>query len=224
MESNYKIIGGDGREYGPVTLDELKGWVRDGRVGRQTQVLRSDLGNWMAASQFEELQSEISLLKPTETGVSSYDSVGFWPRVGAFIIDGIFTYFLFWISWAMLAKFMNLPEQAQPANMTSTFKMDDLMPMILYGMKQTMLSLALRMIYEVYMNGRFGATLGKMVVGAKIVRADGSALGYKFAFFRFWARLINEFACHLTYLMVAFREDRRGLHDLIVGTQVIYKR
>jgi len=26
------------------------------------------------------------------------------------------------------------------------------------------------------------------------------------------------------YLMVAFREDKRALHDLIVGTRVIYKR
>ena len=46
METNYKIIGGDGREYGPVTLDEIKGWIRDGRIGRTTQIWRSDLGSW----------------------------------------------------------------------------------------------------------------------------------------------------------------------------------
>ena len=114
--------------------------------------------------------------------------------------------------------------QIQPPVMTGTFKLDDFMPMIWAGVRQTAISYLIRMIYEVFMNGRFGATVGKMIIGAKIVRSDGSPLGYKFAFFRFLARLINEFACYLTYLMVAFREDKRGLHDLIVGTRVIYKR
>lgn len=28
----YKIIGADGNQYGPVSLDELKSWVRDRRA------------------------------------------------------------------------------------------------------------------------------------------------------------------------------------------------
>jgi uncharacterized RDD family membrane protein YckC len=226
MEANYKIIGGDGREYGPVNLEELKAWIRDGRVGRQTQVWRSDMGSWLAASQYQELQPEIGTVRATSPDVfgDEFEPVGFWPRVGAFIIDGILTYVVFWILWNPFARLMGWPEQLQPPDVTGSFNLNDFIPMILLGMKQTVLSLSLRMIYEVWMNGRFGATVGKMIIGAKIVRSDGSPLGYKFAFFRFFARLINEFACHLTYLMVAFREDKRGLHDLIVGTRVIYKR
>ena len=43
MDMTYKIIGADGAEYGPVTLEELKSWVLEGRVAKATQVWRGDL-------------------------------------------------------------------------------------------------------------------------------------------------------------------------------------
>lgn len=226
METNYKIIGGDGREYGPVTLEEMKSWIRDGRIGRQTQVWRSDMGSWVAASQYQEFQPEIGGVKTTGADFfgEEVEPVGFWARVAALIVDGIFLSLILWLLWVPLAKIMGWPIKAEPPVMTGTFKLDDFMPIIWLAVKQATLSFVLRMIYEVFMNGRFGATLGKLIIGAKIVRMDGSELGYKYAFFRSLAKLLNDFGFHLPYLMVAFREDKRGLHDLIVGTRVIYKR
>lgn len=55
MEITYKILATDGKEYGPVNLQQLQGWVREGRVSAETQLLRSDLVEWMAASRFAEL-------------------------------------------------------------------------------------------------------------------------------------------------------------------------
>ncbi len=34
----YKIIGGDGKEYGPASADQVREWVRQGRANDQTQV------------------------------------------------------------------------------------------------------------------------------------------------------------------------------------------
>src|SRR5690348_15095618 len=115
METNYKIIGGDGREYGPVTLDELKSWIRDGRVGHQTQIWRSDLNSWLAASQYQELQPEIGAVKATSsnTYVDEAESVGFWPRAGALIIDSILLTIVFWVFWTPIAKIMGWPVQIQ---------------------------------------------------------------------------------------------------------------
>ncbi len=224
METNYKIIGGDGREYGPVTLDEIKGWIRDGRVGRQTHVWRSDSGSWLAASQFQELQSELALLKGSATGVEGdYEVVGFLPRAAALIVDSILIYAAFWALWIPISRVFGWPAEFKMPTSGMT-QLNDLMPLLLIGAKQTALSFFLRAIYEVWMNGKFGATLGKMIIGAKIVRLDGSALGYKFAFFRFLGRIVSDFTCYIGYLLVLFREDKRALHDLIVGTRVIYKR
>jgi hypothetical protein len=55
MELTYKILGGDGNPYGPVTAGQFHDWVREGRVDGQTQVLRSDISDWRAAATFPEL-------------------------------------------------------------------------------------------------------------------------------------------------------------------------
>jgi len=42
----YKIIGGDGREYGPVTMETIREWVRGGRANAQTRVQDEASGAW----------------------------------------------------------------------------------------------------------------------------------------------------------------------------------
>src|SRR5437773_12475107 len=51
----YKIIGADGKEYGPVALSELQKWVGEGRITGATQVSRSDQEGWSTAGSFPEL-------------------------------------------------------------------------------------------------------------------------------------------------------------------------
>ena len=55
----YKIIGGDGREYGPATLEEIRGWCEDGRVGGGTPVWRDDELRWQPARNREELRWDL---------------------------------------------------------------------------------------------------------------------------------------------------------------------
>lgn len=56
MDATYKILGGDGKEYGPATLEQMLGWIRDGRVNGSTQVWRSDQTAWVTARELPELQ------------------------------------------------------------------------------------------------------------------------------------------------------------------------
>ena len=51
----YKIIGADGKEYGPVALSEIQKWVGEGRITGATQVSRSDQQVWSTAASFPEL-------------------------------------------------------------------------------------------------------------------------------------------------------------------------
>src|SRR5579871_1960977 len=50
----YKIIGADQREYGPITSDQIRQWIRDGRVNAQTQARLETDGNWQPLSAFPE--------------------------------------------------------------------------------------------------------------------------------------------------------------------------
>ena len=82
MDVTYKIIGGDGTEYGPVSLAELKAWIADGRVGARTRVWRSDAGRWSEAAGCAELHPEIGQVEAlaARLDADARESVGFWLR------------------------------------------------------------------------------------------------------------------------------------------------
>lgn len=50
----FKIIGGDGKQYGPVTGDEVRAWIAGGRANGQTMVQREGETDWKPLSQFPE--------------------------------------------------------------------------------------------------------------------------------------------------------------------------
>jgi hypothetical protein len=51
----YKIIGGDGNEYGPVSAEQMKAWIADGRASAQTKVQAEGQTEWKALSEYPEL-------------------------------------------------------------------------------------------------------------------------------------------------------------------------
>jgi hypothetical protein len=55
METTYTVLGADGAQYGPITLDQIKIWIGEGRITPETQVLRSDTNSWLQAGQYVEL-------------------------------------------------------------------------------------------------------------------------------------------------------------------------
>ena len=92
--------------------------------------------------------------------------------------------------------------------------------LLLFGMIYSVISL----VYFVGMNGRFGATCGKLAFGARIVNEDGSKLTYGKAFWRYSAEIISFCTLGIGYLMIGFHPQKRGLHDLMAKTRVIYTR
>lgn len=50
----YKIIGADQKEYGPVTADQLRAWIAEGRVSSQTKVLPDGATEWKAVGDLPE--------------------------------------------------------------------------------------------------------------------------------------------------------------------------
>jgi hypothetical protein len=46
MNATYKIIGQDGREYGPATAEQLRSWIAEGRLERQTPVFVEGAKDW----------------------------------------------------------------------------------------------------------------------------------------------------------------------------------
>ena len=211
MEVTYKIIGGDGVEYGPVAMDELKRWIVDGRVVPTTNVWRSDLARWGPAADYAELDAELEQLAQAPS--VSAEPVGFWPRLGAYLIDWVVLQGIFSAIWGWS------PEIPKMSN-----GLPDLEAIIVQLGPQIVCRFLIQMAYNVFMNGQFGATLGKLAIGARIVNMDGSRIGFGTAFVRFLGTLVSQLTLFIGYLMVAVRDDKRALHDLIAKTKVVYRR
>jgi uncharacterized RDD family membrane protein YckC len=79
-------------------------------------------------------------------------------------------------------------------------------------------------VYFVYMEGTYGQTLGKRLVGIVVVKEDGSPLDMRSAAIRNVARIVDAFP---TLYLVGFAamylvgEDRQRVGDLVADTVVV---
>ena len=51
----YTIIASDGRQYGPVPIEQLRQWIADGRANAQTPAWIEGASDWKPLSQFPDL-------------------------------------------------------------------------------------------------------------------------------------------------------------------------
>jgi hypothetical protein len=65
----YKIIGADGKEYGPITAEQLRQWVAEGRANPQTKVLLEGTTEWKPLSEYPEFAAPMSSA-PSSLGAS----------------------------------------------------------------------------------------------------------------------------------------------------------
>lgn len=94
---------------------------------------------------------------------------------------------------------------------------------LVVGLLNVVVILALLFGYYVYPEGRKGQTVGKMVVGIKVIREDtGGAPGTRAALVRTLLRLVDGFFGYLVgYLAVASSKKRQRLGDMAAHTLVV---
>jgi len=138
---------------------------------------------------------------------------GFWIRFFAKFIDGILLSAVNMIISIPITAFT----MAGAASQQSPNEAMMLLPQVILGVIQ----MAIAISYSVFFVGRYGATPGKMAMHIKILRADGSSLTYGRAFGRYFAEMLSAIIFYIGYIMVAFDEEKRALHDRICDTRVI---
>ena len=50
----YKIIGADGKEYGPIPAEILRQWIAEGRANPMTRVLPDGAADWKSLAELPE--------------------------------------------------------------------------------------------------------------------------------------------------------------------------
>lgn len=134
---------------------------------------------------------------------------GLWIRFGARIIDGMIIgaagLVIMLVGWLIFGS----PGTPSVTRMIAT------------AIFQNLLYMGFAVAYTTYFLGKSGATPGKMACGLRVVRSDGEKITYARAFGRFFADWLNSFTIGIGYLIAAFDEEKRALHDRICDTRVV---
>jgi len=152
---------------------------------------------------------------------------GFWVRCVATILDtlfialplGVLVYVLSDGQWMNLDQFKQAIEMAQYGNVNALNHTPQT------DMKWELLFEFLTAVVIIVFWRRWaGATPGKHIMGIEVVNAkDLMPLSNKQLIIRYIGYIISTLPFMIGFFMVAFRHDKRALHDLLAGTSVIYR-
>jgi predicted Zn finger-like uncharacterized protein len=143
----------------------------------------------------------------SQPGIFRYG--GFWIRFVAKFVDGL----ILGVVNLVLSFLIALPI-ARP---------NDPSTVLIASALSTLANFAFAIGMTTWFLGRFGATPGKMAFGLVVVHPDGRSISYGRAFGRYFAELLSSITLGIGYLMVAFDDEKRALHDRICDTRVVYK-
>lgn len=78
--------------------------------------------------------------------------------------------------------------------------------------------------YFVLSHGTAGQTMGKHLLGARVIDEGGAPIGYLRALGRCVATVVAAIPFGIGLAVAGLRRDRRGLHDFLAGTRVVRVR
>ena len=137
---------------------------------------------------------------------------GFWIRFGALFLDGLI---LLPVTIAFVFIRLYLAPSANFSGRDPNYPLA-----IAFQLAQYAVGAA----YQIFFVGRYGGTPGKLICGLQIVRSDGSKVTYGRATGRYFAQFLSSFfTLGLGYVIAAFDQQKRALHDHVCDTRVVYK-
>ncbi len=189
----------------------------------------------------EEMKPFTSTRRPSGSGSSFGEESaapetmiygGFWRRAGAFLVDLVIWFFVWEIlsSVIILLVFPEMKEVQEAfaaAGSWMTYKpTPEHLAIMTKAYPVTLLvGLLWAVVYDVIFLRRFSATPGKLLVGLRVVRTDGEPLGVSRIVARCLVKIIAGMpTLCIGWLIVAFDDEKRGLHDFFCKTRVVKKR
>lgn len=202
-------INRNGERIGPLPIEEVNRRLAAGILNPTDQGWSETSPGWKPLLSFtgvimpggaSSTAAQISMATPITFGLVRY--AGFWIRAVAFIIDAIILALVFLV----IAFFLETSyEETGPVQIAA------------------ILQSAISILYlAAFWSSSMQATLGQRICGVQVVdEMGGSRISFMRGLGRGLALLLSGLLFGIGYLMVAFTERKRGLHDMIAGTCVV---
>jgi uncharacterized RDD family membrane protein YckC len=164
---------------------------------------------WVSAKHrdqfFQHMRERVAL--PGDFAAFGYG--GFWPRFAARFVDGIITGLVGMLMGAVVGGVSAAAMRNHPIAMQGVIQI---------------LGMAVAIGYEIFFIRKYDATPGKMALGLKILRADGNSLTVGRIVGRYFGTVLSGLVLGIGYIIAAFDDEKRALHDRIVDTRVVKTR
>ncbi len=157
-----------------------------------------------------DVQEEaVVTIDPNETDID-IKKAGFWVRFWAYLIDVVLVFSLNGIILSPVAFFDDI----------AIFQWE-------YISVVGIISGIVYYLYFLLMTKSFQQTIGKMVMGIKVISSKNDRIAWSDIVFReIIGRFLHNvfFFLKLLYLVVAFTNEKQGIHDIIGDTKVVYAK
>ncbi|MEY8366717.1 RDD family protein [Anaerovoracaceae bacterium 41-7] len=140
---------------------------------------------------------------------------GFWARLAAYLIDMV----LVWLGQLVvrLVLFLSFGMLLENNPLDSSF-------LFQYSFRDGILYAA-GAVYFVLCTYYAGATLGKKALNLKVVSADAEKLSFVDVLYRETiGRFLSSFILGIGYILVGITNEKKGLHDILCDTRVVYEK
>jgi uncharacterized RDD family membrane protein YckC len=155
------------------------------------------------------------------------ESVGFLPRLIAYIIDGVIqaipiyliNYFLFKgaIGFNTIARGSGAGRHPVMEPTLNVAPDRFVLILVVYLILIFVWSIG----YYVCFWSAGGQTPGKMILGIRVISTSGEIISLPRALLRYFGYIVSSFIIYLGFLWVIWDKDKQGWHDKIAGTYVV---
>ncbi|MDR1075185.1 MAG: RDD family protein [Xanthomonadaceae bacterium] len=250
--SNWYYADIDRQQHGPLPPSLIGDRFRAGEISMETLVWCDGMPEWRPLREFADEFALIPVTQPplsakpeqagaAETPVADSGEytpyaapiaalsgdiapvtggeivyAGFWKRVAAYCVDSV----VIWVISTVINTIVMIVMIALMAGGTRTSETTVLIFQMVMYLISTLLTAA---YYASFHSSQGKATLGKMAVGIKVVRSDGSRISLARGVGRYFATILSSLIFCIGFIMAAFTQRKQALHDMICDTLVVDK-
>ncbi len=139
---------------------------------------------------------------------------GFWIRFLALTLDNLIVGVVLGLGSLVLTLLVGYLLKENSAHPSTAF--------VIFSIVITILRIILQLGYFIVLTNKRQATIGKRLLGLRVVREDGRPLSLgKIILRETIGKLVSGIIIGVGYLMVAFTKKKQALHDIMSGSVVI---
>jgi uncharacterized RDD family membrane protein YckC len=210
LDELWYVLGDDARVLGPCDGRGVVAMIEAGSIGAASLVAKVGAPAWGSLTDIPAFAPYLR-----DSGRAAVRYAGFWIRLGAYLIDFVILNILAGVAGLIIGVVVVLSGNIDVDDGSGTDPITRALPAVV--------GLGVVLLYYIFFpSGAWQATPGKRICGIYIIRADGGGVTGLLGLTRYLAYIISGLPLGLGFLMIGWNEEKKGLHDMICGTRVVY--